>query len=62
MSTTLLNSSGEEVARTDRIRRQISSSISRHREMSGGGLILGTEELHHSQGDPHDQEEKCRIM
>ncbi|GLV38448.1 Lamin [Carabus blaptoides fortunei] len=58
MSTVLLNSNGEEVAQTERQRRMLSSSTMRHREMSG---FLGSEELHHQQGDPQG-EEKCRIM
>lgn len=41
-----------------RARRQLSSSQLRHRELSG---YLGSEELHHQQGDPQG-EEKCKIM
>lgn len=57
-STLLLNSNGEEVAQLDRTRKLMSSSSLRHREMSG---FMGSEELHHQQGDPQG-EEKCRIM
>lgn len=42
-----------------RVKRQLSSSLLRHREMAGG--YLGSEELHHQQGDPQG-DEKCRIM
>ncbi|KRT78232.1 hypothetical protein AMK59_6704 [Oryctes borbonicus] len=59
MTTTILNSDGVEVAQSERIRRHLSSSSSRHREMSGG--YMGSEELHHQQGDPQG-EEKCKIM
>lgn len=58
MSTLLINNAGEDVAQLDRIRKVISSSSIRHREMSG---FLGSEELHHQQGDPQG-EEKCRVM
>ncbi|KAK9746713.1 Lamin Tail Domain [Popillia japonica] len=36
MTTTILNSEGAEVAQSERIRRHLSSSTSRHRETSGG--------------------------
>lgn len=58
MSTVILNSNGEEMALSERTRRQLTSSSLRHREMHG---FLGSEELHHQQGDPQG-EEKCRIM
>ncbi|KAF5291757.1 hypothetical protein FQA39_LY14245 [Lamprigera yunnana] len=58
MTTTLIDNNGEEVATSERIKRQLVSSTSRHREYAG---LLGTEELHHQQGDPQG-EEKCRIM
>ncbi|KAB0791226.1 hypothetical protein PPYR_03026 [Photinus pyralis] len=58
MVTTLIDNSGEEVAVSERIKRQLASSTTRHREYAG---LLGSEELHHQQGDPQG-EEKCRIM
>ncbi|XP_023029956.1 lamin Dm0 [Leptinotarsa decemlineata] len=58
MTTTVLNNNGEEVAVSERVKRQLSSSLLRHREMAGGYL---SEELHHQQGDPQG-DEKCRIM
>ncbi|CAH1155512.1 unnamed protein product [Phaedon cochleariae] len=58
MTTTVLNNNGEEVAISERVKRQLSSSLLRHREMAGGFL---SEELHHQQGDPQG-DEKCRIM
>lgn len=58
MVTTLIDSNGEEVAVSERIKRQLASSTTRHREYAG---LLGSEELHHQQGDPQG-EEKCRIM
>ncbi|KAJ8956398.1 hypothetical protein NQ318_015136 [Aromia moschata] len=48
MVTTVLNNSGEEVAVSERVKRQLSSSLLRHRETAGG--YLGSEELHHQQG------------
>ncbi|XP_060533946.1 lamin Dm0-like [Cylas formicarius] len=59
MTTTVFNSDGEEVAVSERVKRQLSSSHLRHREMAGG--YLGHEELHHQQGDPQG-DEKCRLM
>ncbi|KAJ8980393.1 hypothetical protein NQ317_009387 [Molorchus minor] len=59
MFTTLLNNNGEEVAISERVKRQLSSSLLRHRETAGG--YLGSEELHHQQGDPQG-DEKCRLM
>lgn len=43
-----------------RVKRQLSSSLLRHREVAGG-YHLGSEELHHQQGDPQG-DEKCRLM
>ncbi|KAL1501756.1 hypothetical protein ABEB36_007025 [Hypothenemus hampei] len=59
MSTTLLNLEGEEVAVSERIKTQLSSSHLRHRELAGG--YIGNEELHQQLGDPQG-DEKCRIM
>ncbi|XP_044261476.1 lamin Dm0-like [Tribolium madens] len=59
MTTTVYNNNGDEVAVSERVKRQLSSSVLRHREMAGG--FLGSEELHHQYGDPQG-EEKCRIM
>lgn len=59
MTTTLIDSNGDEVAVSERVKRQHASSTSRHREFAAG--LLGSEELHHQQGDPQG-EEKCRIM
>lgn len=56
MTTVVINSNGEEVATSERVRRQVSSSASRHREFG----YLG-EDLHHQLGDPQG-DEKCRIM
>ncbi|CAH1102083.1 unnamed protein product [Psylliodes chrysocephalus] len=58
MTTLVLNNSGEEIAISERVKRQISSAHLRHRERSGGYL---SEELHHQQGDPQG-DEKCRLM
>ncbi|KAF5292654.1 hypothetical protein FQR65_LT11206 [Abscondita terminalis] len=58
MTTVLIDNNGEEVATSERVKRQLASSRARHREYSG---LLGSEELHHQQGDPQG-EEKCRIM
>lgn len=58
MTTVLIDNNGEEVASSERVRRQLASSTTRHREYAG---LLGNEELHHQQGDPQG-EEKCRIM
>lgn len=58
MVTLILNNSGEEVATSERVRRQLSTTTSRHREFSGH---LMSDELHHQQGDPQN-EEKCKIM
>ncbi|KAJ4447794.1 hypothetical protein ANN_09802, partial [Periplaneta americana] len=54
MSTTLLNSTGEEMAASERRRQQLSSTSSRHREVSGylashRSLDIGSEELYHQQ-------------
>lgn len=59
MTTTLLNLDGEEVAVSERVKRQLSSTRLRHREMAGG--FIGAEELHHQVGDPQG-DEKCRLM
>ncbi|CAG9854436.1 unnamed protein product [Phyllotreta striolata] len=53
MITVVLNNNGEEVASSERVKRQISTSHLRHRE-------LGDEELYHQQGDL--QGEKCGLM
>ncbi|XP_056639652.1 lamin Dm0-like [Diorhabda sublineata] len=58
MTTTVLNNNGEEVAISERVKRQISNAHLRHREMAGGYL---SEELHHQQGDPQ-ADERCRLM
>ncbi|XP_058118834.1 lamin Dm0 [Anopheles ziemanni] len=58
MSTQLLNSDGEEVAASERVKRVISTAASRHREYLGS---YGGEELYHQQGEPKG-DEKCRIM
>ncbi|XP_046746706.1 lamin Dm0-like isoform X1 [Diprion similis] len=58
MTTTLLNSEGEELATSERKRQQLSSTLSRHRENIG---FRTSEDLHHQQGDPQG-EERCRIM
>jgi len=42
-----------------RVKRQVSSSHLRHREMAGG--FIGAEELHQQLGDPQG-DEKCRLM
>jgi len=57
MTTSVINSSGEEVATSERVRRQVSSSASRHREFG----YMGSEDLHHQQGDPQG-DEKCKLM
>lgn len=59
ITTTLLNFDGEEVAVSERVKRQLSSSHLRHREMAGG--FIGAEDLHHQVGDPQG-DEKCRLM
>ncbi|KAF2904566.1 hypothetical protein ILUMI_01613 [Ignelater luminosus] len=59
MTTMLLDSNGDEVAMSERVKRQLASTTARHREFAGG--LEGFEELHHQQGDPQG-EEKCRIM
>ncbi|XP_066153692.1 lamin Dm0-like [Euwallacea fornicatus] len=59
MTTTLLNLDGEEIAISERVKRQLSSSHLRHRETAGG--FIGTEELHQQLGDPQG-DEKCRLM
>ncbi|CAH1987159.1 unnamed protein product [Acanthoscelides obtectus] len=59
MTTLVLNTSGDEVAIHERVKRQLSSTMLRHREMAGG--YLSSEELHHQQGDPQG-DEKCRLM
>ncbi|XP_012254254.1 lamin-C-like isoform X2 [Athalia rosae] len=46
MTTTLLNSEGEELASSERKRQQLSSSLSRHRESMG---FRPSEDLHHQQ-------------
>ncbi|KAL3270633.1 hypothetical protein HHI36_021165 [Cryptolaemus montrouzieri] len=58
MLTTLINNNGDEVATSERVKRQISSSSLRHRELGG---YLGSEELHHQYGDPQG-DDKCRLM
>ncbi|KAK4877805.1 hypothetical protein RN001_010311 [Aquatica leii] len=58
MTTTVIDNNGEEVASSERVKRQLGSSTMRQREYAG---LLGSEELHHQQGDPQG-EEKCRIM
>ncbi|XP_018562018.1 lamin Dm0 [Anoplophora glabripennis] len=60
MITTVLNNNGDEVAVSERVKRQLSSSLLRHREVAGG-YHIGSEELHHQQGDPQG-DEKCRLM
>uniref|UniRef100_U5EN31 Putative nuclear envelope protein lamin intermediate filament superfamily n=1 Tax=Corethrella appendiculata TaxID=1370023 RepID=U5EN31_9DIPT len=57
--THLFNADGEEVAASERLKRQISSAASRHREYFSGGSY--GEELYHQQGEPRG-EEKCRLM
>nr|CAH7761576.1 unnamed protein product [Callosobruchus chinensis] len=59
MTTLILNNNGEEVAIHERVKRQLTSTMLRHREMAGG--YLTSEELHHQQGDPQG-DEKCRLM
>ncbi|VEN41759.1 unnamed protein product [Callosobruchus maculatus] len=59
MTTMVLNNNGEEVAIHERVKRQLTSTMLRHREMAGG--YLTSEELHHQQGDPQG-DEKCRLM
>jgi len=56
MVTTIYNNNSEEVAVSERVRRQMSTSASRHREYGYGG-----EDLHHQQGDPQG-DEKCKLM
>uniref|UniRef100_A0A2M4BJ15 Putative nuclear envelope protein n=1 Tax=Anopheles marajoara TaxID=58244 RepID=A0A2M4BJ15_9DIPT len=58
MVTQLLNADGEEVAASERVKRVVSTSASRHREYLG---TYGGEELYHQQGEPRG-DEKCRIM
>lgn len=58
MNTRLLNADNAEVARMERVRKQLSTAQSRHREYSG---YLGSEDLHHQTGDPQG-DEKCRLM
>uniref|UniRef100_A0A2M3Z5K3 Putative nuclear envelope protein n=1 Tax=Anopheles braziliensis TaxID=58242 RepID=A0A2M3Z5K3_9DIPT len=58
MVTQLLNADGEEVAASERVKRVVSTSASRHREYLGN---YGAEELYHQQGEPRG-DEKCRIM
>lgn len=57
MTTTLLNTDGEEMATSEQKKQQLSTSISRHRE----NLFRLPEELHHQQGDPKS-DERCRLM
>ncbi|XP_024876335.1 lamin Dm0-like, partial [Temnothorax curvispinosus] len=57
MTTTLTNIEGEEMATSERKRQQLSTTLSRHREMG----FRPTEELHHQQSDPQG-EERCHIM
>ncbi|CAG9770044.1 unnamed protein product [Ceutorhynchus assimilis] len=59
MTTVLVNLDGEEVATSERIKTQVSTSHLRHRE-SAGGFIEG-EDLHQHVGDPQG-DEKCRLM
>ncbi|CAG9833262.1 unnamed protein product [Diabrotica balteata] len=58
MVTTILNNNGDEVAISERVKRQLTSSHLRHRELAAGYL---SEELHHQQGDPQ-ADERCRLM
>lgn len=58
ITTQLLNSDGEEVAASERVKRIVSTAASRHREFLGS---YSGEELYHQQGEPKG-EEKCRIM
>lgn len=58
MNTRLLNADNVEVALMERVRKQLSTAQSRHREYSG---YLGSEDLHHQTGDPQG-DEKCRLM
>ncbi|XP_046398629.1 lamin Dm0-like [Ischnura elegans] len=66
MSTSLVSSSGEEMAICEQTKVQLSSASARHREMSGYlsshmSLGGGAEDLFHQQGDPRG-EDRCRIM
>lgn len=63
MKTTLVNNDGEEVAVWDRIRRTVTSHVSRHRSSGRLSVVDGIgEDLYHQQGDPQQGEEKCRLM
>ncbi|XP_008554523.1 lamin-C isoform X1 [Microplitis demolitor] len=57
MTTNLLNNEGEEMATSERKRQQLSTTMSRHREMG----FRSSEEMH-QQGDPQGPEERCRLM
>lgn len=71
MKTTLLNADGEEVASSERVKQQLSSSSQRHRELGSG--LGGDDFYHHSQlrsasrassygaGEMRGTE-KCRVM
>lgn len=66
MKTVLFNTEGEDVAASERIKKTISSHVSRHRSTARGFPSArltagGDEELYHQQGDPQG-EEKCRLM
>jgi len=58
MTTSLLNSSGEEMAQLECHRELTSTSDTRQREVMG---LAGPEELHHQLGDP-DGRERCIVM
>ncbi|XP_045466239.1 lamin Dm0-like isoform X1 [Harmonia axyridis] len=53
--TTLANNSGETMATSERMKRMVSSSSLRHREMGG------IEELHHQYGGPQ-RDDNCSLM
>lgn len=63
MTTTLLNSNGEEVAVAERSRQQLSSSSVRTRHVSGylSHRSMASDDLYHQQGDPQG-EERCSVM
>nr|CAD7453063.1 unnamed protein product [Timema tahoe] len=66
MTTTLINSSAEEVARSERERQQLSSMSSHLRETSGGFASTSRfegEDIFHQKGDPPaGKDETCRLM
>lgn len=72
MKTVLLNAEGEEVAASERVKQQISSSTQRHRELGSG---LGGDDFYHSSSQMRSASrassygagemrgtEKCRVM